>query len=94
MRTLVLVLSMFLPTFGMAAPVAQVVENNLKITLFDVPCQLTEVSNLQMRATWSENGKVFEGCWGGSPVGVVMLYFSDKSVAAVPVRAFTKVQGV
>ena len=64
------------------------------VTLHSEPCALKEVSNLPKRATWDEKGKTFEGCWGVSPFGVAMLYFSDRTVAVVPAEAFRKVTGV
>lgn len=46
------------------------------------PCRLRErVANLPLRVTWSERGRVFEGCWGRDPKrSVVVAYFEDGEV--------------
>ena len=76
-----------------AGPVMVAKVGAVSITLYDEPCAIAAVANLQRRATWTENGKVFEGCFGVSEIGVVMLYFSDdRSVGAVPVQNFVRVQ--
>ena len=66
------------------------------ITLHSEKCALKEVANLPRRATWVENGKVFEGCVGYvEALGVLMFFFKDdKSVAVIPADAFSKVTGV
>lgn len=77
-----------------AGPVAQTVtEDGAKIVLTDDPCKMKEVSNLKYRATWTEKGKVFEGCYAVHPYGVIVTYFSDGAVALMPMDAFTKVSG-
>ena len=79
-----------------AEPVARASANGVTITVYSEPCQFKDVvSNLPQRATWVENGKTFEGCFGPSPVGVAMFYFKDdKSIAAVPFEMFAPVTGV
>jgi hypothetical protein len=66
------------------------------ITLHSEKCALSEVANLPRRATWVENGKTFEGCVGyADAFGMLMFFFKDdKSVAIIPVDAFSKVTGV
>ena|SRR5688572_20475 len=64
------------------------------ITIHSEKCEMKEVVNLPKRATWREGAKTYEGCWGLSPMGVVMFYFSDKTVAIVPAEVFQKVTGV
>ena len=76
------------PLFRVATP------DGVVITLHKDKCELKDVVNLPHLATWDEKGKTFQGCWGFNPIGVVMLYFSDKTVGVVPSSAFTKVQGV
>ena len=34
-----------------------------------------------------------EGCWGVSPLRLVLFYFADKTVAAVPQQMFVPVSG-
>jgi hypothetical protein len=76
------------------APMAQTVSDGATIVLTDEPCKLKQVTNLKYRATWSEKGKVFEGCYAVHPYGVVVGYFSDGAVALIPLDAFAKVTGV
>jgi len=75
--------------FAHAEPVVAAVAGNVRITLYDEPCVLTDaVVNLPNRATWDEDGKHYEGCFGFAPGDVVMAYFDDKTVAVVPKSAF------
>lgn len=67
------------------------------ITLHSEECALKDkVSNLPRKATWVENGKTYQGCFGYvEPLGLFMFYFSDdKTVAGIPASAFSKVHGV
>ena len=79
-----------------AEPIARASAGGISITVYSEPCALKEVSNLPARATWTENGKTFEGCAAANPeLGVVVFFFrEDKSVAAVPMQAFAPVIGV
>lgn len=64
------------------------------VLLTNEPCALKEVSNLPNRATWDEDGKHYEGCWGVHPQAeLVMAYFSDRAVAIFPTGIFRKVSG-
>ena len=72
-----------------AAPVAISEGNGIKVTLFDEPCALTRVVDLPYRATWTEGGKLFEGCYNVVPeAGAVVAYFTDRSIALMPVQIF------
>ena len=66
------------------------------VTFFNDECELKgEVTNLPYKATWTEKGKVFQGCWGLSgDKSQFMGYFDDKSVVAVPVQMLERVTGV
>jgi hypothetical protein len=75
------------------APVAIANNEGVTITLTDEPCALAAVSNLKYRAIWSEPGTRFDGCFGVSGP-VVILYFDDRTVVVLPVRAFSLAQGV
>ena len=67
---------------------------DVTITLYTDKCELKEVSNLPYKATWQEGAKVFQGCFGiNGEAGVVMFYFTDKTVAAAPVGMFKPVTG-
>ena len=85
---------LLLPSIAFAAPVYVAEVEGIRIELYDEPCKLKDtVSNLPYRATWTEKGKVFEGCFIPNPqTGVVMTYWrEDKSVAAIPLDAFKRV---
>jgi len=76
---------------GMAHAAPRYVANveGVTITLFDEPCSLDAVENLPYKATWTENGVTFQGCWNFfQNAGVIVGYFSDKSVAPMPVQIF------
>jgi hypothetical protein len=61
----------------------------VQITLYDEPCKLDAVANLPHRATWTEQGKTFEGCFHFfEHVGLIVAYFADKSVAPMPPQIF------
>ena len=70
---------------------------NVAIMLYDEPCALAaQITNLPHRATWTEAGKVYEGCFGFMPreiagVPLVILYFSDRTATALPASAFRPV---
>lgn len=82
------------PCFALAVPQAAVEEGNLRIVLTDEPCGLkAEVVNLPLRATWTESGKAFEGCYMVNN-GIVVFYFADKTVAVAPLSAFARVMGI
>ena len=62
-----------------------------KVFLYEEKCALPQVSNLPFRATWDDKGKVYEWCFGPRPdMGVVMAYFSDKTVVAIPIELFKR----
>ena len=75
-------LSLF-PAIAAAQPIAVVSGSGTTITLTDEPCAIEAVSNLPKRATWVDTKGKFEGCWG-SQGPVVLAYFEDKSVVAIP----------
>lgn len=64
---------------------------DIVVTLYKEKCSGLPVENLKHRAVWREGGKNTEGCWGASPIGVILFYFADKTVAAIPMRAFEPV---
>ena len=75
-----------------AAPVAVGESDGVKITLTNEPCKLEVVSNPPFRATWEEKGQKYEGCYGISPLRLVMAYFStDRTVAVMPIQMFKPV---
>jgi hypothetical protein len=68
-----------------AAPIAQLSENDLVVTLYDEPCRLDV--KLQYRIVWKDKEKTYEGCFGVIQ-GIVVGYFSDKSIGLFPGHAF------
>ena len=88
-------LVILVPMPANAEPRYMASSGDVTITLYTDKCELKEVSNLPYKATWQEGAKVFQGCFGiNGEAGVVMFYFTDKSVAAAPVGMFKPVQGV
>lgn len=76
-----------------AEPVVSAEGGGIRVTVYTEDCAFTGVvANLPKRATWTENGKTVEGCAGAFPGGVVLLYFSDKTVVAIPAAMFQRVQ--
>ena len=83
------------PSMLWAAPIYQAEADGARVVLTDEPCTLAAVSNLKFRATWTEKGKTFEGCWGARPdAGFVMAYWSDRTVVVMPLQIFIQVTGV
>lgn len=76
-----------------AAPVAEAGGDGVIVQLTDELCTLSAVTNLKGRATWTERGVVTEGCWANAN-GLVMFYFADRTVVAIPAQAFQRVTGV
>ena len=64
------------------------------VTLYREACELKDVSNLKNRATWEEDGKRYEGCFGVFFDAAIGFYFDDKQVAVIPVAAFVPVRGM
>lgn len=80
------------PLIARAEPIAQTTAGNVQVFLHNEPCKLAEIKNLANRATWVEGGATFEGCFGVSQeTGVVIAYFTDKTVVAIPISAFARV---
>ncbi len=77
-----------------AAPILQASGEGLTIVLYDEDCAMKDkVINLPKRATWTENGKTIDGCWGMSPLRVVILYFADLTAVALPPNIFRPLEG-
>ncbi len=78
-----------------AVPLYFAEAEGVRIILTDEDCKLPSISNLKKRATWTENGKTVEGCFGGHPqYPLVLFYFADKTIVVLPVEAFQRVNGV
>lgn len=66
---------------------------NAKVTVWSDKCSIPEIVNLPLRATWEENGKTVEGCFGMSPFGLLVFYFADRTAFAMPPDYFRRVVG-
>ena len=89
-----IILAVSIVTKAHAGPIAEGAgDNGAKITLYSEPCALKNVTNLANKATWQEKGKVFQGCFGLHPYGVVLAYFDDGTVVIMPVDIFREVKG-
>lgn len=77
-----------------AEPLVRATEGGVVVTIYTEKCALPAVANLAHRATWTENGKTTEGCAGPHPLGLIVMYFTDKTVVIHPMQAFVSVTGV
>jgi len=77
-----------------AEPFAVLQNNKAVVTLHKEACALRDVSNLKHRATWEEDGKRYEGCFGVFFNQAIGFYFDDKQVAVIPVAAFVPIRGL
>lgn len=82
-------------TKAYSGPRLQATQEGVRVVLYDDPCQLTEqIANLPYKATWEEDGKTFQGCWGPRPdMRVMVAYFEDKTVGIIPMGALNRVSG-
>lgn len=82
------------PTNAHAAPIYKAEDAEMRIVLTDEDCKLTNVvTNLPKRATWVDKNGKYEGCYAIHDIGIVVAYFSDKTVAILPAYIFQKVAG-
>jgi hypothetical protein len=72
-----------------AAPVATATQDGVNVTLTDEKCAQSAVTNLPLRATWTEAGKSLDGCYTVQG-GLAVLYFEDRTVVVVPVSMFKR----
>ena len=96
MKTLVAVfVSLFVAISAFAEPLAKAQSGGTQVMLYTDPCTLPAVVNLPNRAEWIDGSKMFEGCWSTDIIpGFVILYFSDRFIVAIPVRALTEVTAI
>lgn len=87
MKTLALLL--LFPLIAWAKPLAIAQGDGVTVTLTDEPCAVKEIANLPYRATWTEKGKTFEGCWAVDE-SLVVSYWSDATVVVLPAQMFKK----
>jgi len=77
-----------------AEPLLQVHGNDTRIVLYSEPCALPAVVNLPHRAEWTTRGETFAGCWAINVFGYVVMYFDDRTAAAIPAKLFAVVREV
>jgi hypothetical protein len=78
------------PTLVFAKPMFAAELEGVRIVLSDDKCELTVVSNLPYKATWTEKGQTYTGCWGVMGHNVAAYFEQDRTVAAIPVQVFKK----
>lgn len=82
------------PTNAHAGPIYKAEDAEMRIVLTDEDCKLKQVvTNLPKRATWVDKNGKYEGCYAIHEIGIVVAYFSDKTVAILPAYIFQKVAG-
>ncbi len=87
-----LFLLLLLPLLAHASAIATAGGEGVRITLYDEPCAIEAVSNLPLRAQWVEGEKTYEGCWSGSRIlPLILTYWSDRTVVAIPRSAFSAI---
>lgn len=70
-------------------------ETGTVVTLTDEPCTIPVVKNLPLRATWSDRSGTFEGCYGSSYGGrLVLMYFDDLHVMGLTSDVFRRAEGI
>jgi hypothetical protein len=94
MRNALVVVMMAAAASAAAEPFAVVRNGNASVTLHREACGLKDVANLKHRATWEEDGKRYEGCFGIFFNAAIGFYFDDKQVAVIPVAAFVPLRGM
>jgi hypothetical protein len=94
MKALFVSLTMLAAAGVSAEPFAILQDKHAVVTLHREACLLKAVANLKHRATWEEDGKRYEGCFGVFFNQAIGFYFDDKQVAVIPVAAFMPVRGM
>lgn len=77
-----------------ATPLFVAEHEGVVVTLTDERCAVKEISNLELRATWVEKGKTFEGCWGTSNGFVVSYWREDRTVAMFSAGVFKRLKSI
>ena len=96
MRIIITILLLGLLAFmpANAAPLVSASQDGKVVTLTDEPCTLPAVANLPYRVTWTEKGVITEGCYGIMGGQIVLGYFADRTVVALPLAMFRQVSEV
>lgn len=87
MRFLILFLLLVCaPVYGEPKAVANGATGQ-SVTLHDEPCAVPVAKNLQFRAVWKDRDASYEGCFTIQN-GIVVAYFDDRTVVAIPAQYF------
>ena len=90
--TFAVVLGLAAPTYAEVVAVAR--SDTVTLSLTDEACDVPHVTNLKLKAVWTDSKGDINGCWGSQIEGMlIVIYFDDGSVMGVPTRAFQKVTG-
>lgn len=87
-RHLAAIVLLLIPQIAYAGAFAEVSSGAVRITLYREACTLPAIANLPKRAQWFESGKSFEGCWGINPMGIITIYWADRTAVSIPSQAF------
>lgn len=79
-------------TIAQAKPTHIAQEGGITITVYDDKCALSAVS-MPFRATWKEESKHYEGCVIQHPTGILIFYFTDRSIVLLAPQMFRPVTG-
>lgn len=93
MRCALLSLLFCFSSHAYSAPVLQLVTpmqggSVAKIILTDERCKVRSGTDLPKRATWTENNRTTEGCWGVGGRAIFMFWEADQTILVLPVEAF------
>lgn len=74
---------------ALSEPIAIAQYGRATVILTDEPCELDNVSNFRLRATWTTTAGETEGCWGlHQNTEIVSIYLKDRRVVAIPGHLF------
>ena len=87
------ILALCLAFSAQAEQIASASGEGITVGIYTDKCALNSVSNLPYKATWTEKGKVSQGCYGINS-GVAVFYWEDKTVVILPVSLFQRTTGI
>lgn len=91
MRLMLAVLALMALGAAEAREVARSESQGVVVSLTDENCRMLDrVTNLPLRATWTEKGKVYDGCYTLTGTGHVLLFFDDLTAVVAPFQAFER----
>ena len=75
-----------------AVQIASAHVGGVTIALYNEPCAVAAVTNLDYRATWSAGGETWEGCYSINGFGIGVMFFSDLTAVSGPAEIFRRVR--